>query len=194
MARIGVFGGSFDPVHLGHLIAAEAAADKLLLQHVRFVIACNQPVKGGKHCASVEDRVAMLEAAITHNPRFVIDLREVNRSGASYTIDTLRELKAEFSGHELLLMIGADTAAQFHRWHRADEIPQLAHVVILTRPGFTAAAGGPISQVVEVPRIDIAAERIRAALGRGDSIRYLVPERVAEYIESRGLYRAGDGC
>lgn len=187
--RVGVFGGSFDPVHLGHLVVAEHAAVRLSLGRVRFVPVRQQPLKPAGHGASAEHRLAMVGLGVADNPRFVVDRRELGRAGPSYTVDTLRELRAESSQDQLFLLIGADAASEFPGWHEAERIPSLATVVVLTRPGVEPLAHPQLAMVVEVPGIDISASAIRAAVRRGESIRYLVPRAVEDYIATHGLYR-----
>ena len=189
--RRGVFGGSFDPVHLGHLIVVAAAADRLLLESVHFVPAREQPFKAGGHAASPEDRVAMLELALA-DERFVLDTRELDREGPSYTVDTLRALRAEFPADELCLMIGADAARDLPEWREAGAIPALARIVVLTRPGAEMPGLEKVGELLEVPRVDVSATEVRARVGRGEPIDDLVPLAVAEYIESHRLYSAGD--
>ncbi len=186
--NVGVFGGSFDPVHLGHLVAAEQAAERLQLTRVRFVPARCHPFKSGHH-ASPEDRLAMVAAAIGDNPRFVLDARELRRPAPSYTADTLRELGTESPGDALFLLLGADAAAELPAWHDVEAVATLATVAVLTRPGVTPPPHPFIRAVVEVPGIDISATAIRDAVRRGESIRYLVPPAVEAYITSHGLYR-----
>jgi nicotinate-nucleotide adenylyltransferase len=186
--KIGVFGGSFDPVHVGHLIVAEAAADALGLDTVLFVPAHTQPFKQGAHAASPEDRVAMLRAAIADNPRFKLDTREVHRGGPSYTSVTLRELTDEYPDHELVLIIGADAAAELSQWHEPDEVARLARLAVLTRPGEHEPMQDYAAVKVIVPAIDISATQVRDMIRSGWSARYLVPHRVHEYIETHGLY------
>jgi nicotinate-nucleotide adenylyltransferase len=186
--NVGVFGGSFDPIHVGHLVAAEQAADRLDLAQVHFVPARCHPFKSGHH-ASPEDRVAMVAAAIVDNPRFVLDTRELRRPAPSYTADTLRELGTASPGDALFLLLGADAAAELPQWHDAEAIAKLATVVVVTRPGVAPPPHRLIRRVVEVPGIDISATAIRDAVRRGESIRYLVPPAVETYIISHGLYR-----
>lgn len=186
--RVGVFGGSFDPVHLGHLIAAEAAWRALALDHVRLVPTGQQPFKGTRVAAPAADRVAMLRAAVAGDARFVVDEREVRRPGPSYTVDTLRELKAELPGAELFLLVGSDAASELPHWREAAAIPSLAEVVELTRPG-TAPVGAPVTtRTLSVPAVDISATVIRDRVRRGDDIRYLVPHPVDRHIAERHLY------
>ena len=189
--RIGVFGGSFDPVHLGHLTAARAACEALALDHVRFVPAREQPFKQGAHGAAPPDRVALLEAALAGDPRAVVDGRELAREGPSYTVDTLRALRAEFPADQLFLLVGADAARDLPGWHEAAALPALATVVALTRPGVPAPTHPFIGAHVAVPAIQVSATEIRARCARGATIRDLVPDAVRALIAARGLYREG---
>lgn len=190
--RRGIFGGSFDPVHQGHLIVASAAADALGLDRVHFVPAHVQPFKAARQHASPADRVAMLRAALSHDERFVLDTREIDREGVSYTVDTLRAFTAEFPDDALSLLIGADAARDFPEWREASAIAQLADVVVLTRPGEQIPRGGPPGRVLRVPAVDVSATQVRERVRRGDPIEHLVPAAVARYIESHRLYRTGD--
>jgi nicotinate-nucleotide adenylyltransferase len=186
--KVGVFGGSFDPVHVGHLVVAEHAAERLGLDLVRFVPAGQQPFKTGHH-AGAEQRLAMVEAAIRDNPRFLLDPREARRPGPSYTVDTLRALAAEAPGDALFFLVGADAARELAAWRDAGDIAALATVVLLTRPGAAPSPHPLVARVLEVPGVDISATQIREAVRCGRSIRYLVPRLVEEYIVSHGLYR-----
>lgn len=186
--KVGVFGGSFDPLHVGHLIVAEHAAVRLGLEGVRFVPAGRHPFKTG-HGASAEHRVAMVELGIRDNPRFVLDPREARRPGPSYTVETLRALAAESPGDALFFLVGADAARELPAWRDAEGIAALATVVALTRPGAVAPAHPLIARILEVPAVDVSATAIREAVRRGESIRYLVPGPVEDYIRRHGLYR-----
>ncbi len=189
MVRRGVFGGSFDPVHNGHLIVAEAAADRLGLDEVRFVPAARQPFKTSHPQTDSVHRVAMLRGALEGNSRFVPDLREIERGGVSYTVDTLEALRAGFPGDELFLLVGADAARDFAEWRAAERLPTLAALVVLTRPGGAKELPDGFAQRIEVPAIDISATEIRRSVREGRSIRYLVPEVVRDYIADHGLYQ-----
>lgn len=186
--KIGVFGGSFDPVHVGHLIVAEAAADALGLDRVLFVPAHIQPFKIGAHQASPDDRVAMLRAAVAGNPRFLLDLREIKRGGPSYTSVTLRELADEHPADELCLMVGADAAKDLPHWHEVEEIPRSATIAVLSRPGEVPRERFAGAVDVAVPAVDISATLVRERIRTGKSIRYLVPAAVADYIVKHSLY------
>lgn len=183
-----LFGGSFDPVHTGHLIVAEAAAD-ILGVSIRFVVAREQPFKGRTHRALPEQRADMLAAAIAGNPRFRIERIELELPPPSYTVRSLRALAQREPGNRFLLLIGGDTGRDLATWHEVEALPGLAEVVVLSRPGFTPPVGGLISRSVTVPMVDISATAVRERVAQGRSIRYLVPEAVREYIAAHGLYR-----
>lgn len=189
--NVGVFGGSFDPVHVGHLIVAEAAADALALHEVRFVPANVQPLKRGQHGAGGAARLAMLELAIAANPRFVADDRELRRPPPSYTVDTLQALHDEGSRDRLFFLVGADAARDFRSWRAPETIARLATVVVLTRPGAAVPSDALIDRCLDVPAVDLSATDVRDRCRAGRSIRYLVPDPVRAYIAERGLYTEG---
>ncbi len=189
MTRRGVFGGSFDPLHCGHLIVAESAADQLGLEEIRFVPAAQQPFKSAEQQTEPRHRVAMLRAALEDNPRFVLDLCEIERGGVSYTVDTLRALRDEFPRDELFLLIGADAARDLAAWRAAERLPELATLVALTRHGIEEDLPTGIGRRVEVPAIGLSATEIRRAVGEGRSIRYVVPDVVRDYIAAHALYQ-----
>ena len=192
--RLGVFGGSFDPVHHGHLIVAAEARRVLSLAEVRFIPARQQPFKHGSHHASVEDRLAMLRLALQNEPGLTVDARECARLGPSYTVDTLRELRAELPDAALFLLVGSDAARDFGQWREAVAIRQLATLVVLSRPGVSVPADDWDVQLLPVPAIDISATEIRERVRAGESIRFLVPDAVARYIADRRLYVDEDRC
>jgi nicotinate-nucleotide adenylyltransferase len=191
--RIGIFGGSFDPIHRGHLIVAAAAADRLCLDRVLFVPARAQPFKEDGHRALPRDRAEMVRLAIAADPRFALDERELWREGPSYTVETLEELRHERPADALFLLIGADTAQEFPRWRRAHVVARLAQVVVLTRPGVQPPQDDLIARVLMVPAVDISATKIRKSASRGEAIRHFVPPAVADYIEAHGLYSVSSG-
>ena len=188
---IGLLGGSFDPVHLGHLIAADRAAEALGLARVLFVPCARQPLKAVGPVASGAQRRAMVELAIAGHPVFALEPLELERpgDGPSYTVDTLRELKRRWPAERLVLLLGADAAAELGRWHAVDEVVRLAEVAALTRPGAPEVPAGRVRHVVATPAIEISAREIRARCLAGKSIRYLVPDPVADYIAKEHLYR-----
>lgn len=185
---IGLFGGSFDPVHHGHLIVAQVASELLGLETLRFVPAREQPLKQGRHRSAPEHRAAMLSLAISGTPAFSLERTELERQGPSYTVHTLEELRRRHPQSELVLLLGADAAAELPAWHEAARIPQLARVVVFARPGSQVPKAASISQVISVPAIDISATEVRRRVSRGQSVRYWVPDAVAEYIARHQLY------
>jgi nicotinate-nucleotide adenylyltransferase len=185
---IGLFGGSFDPIHHGHLIVGQVASEKLGLEMLRFVPAREQPFKQGRHCGSPEHRTAMLSLAISGTPAFGLERTELDRPGPSYTVHTLQEVRRREAGSELVLLLGADAAAELADWHQAELIPKLARVVVFARPGSAVPSSPLISEVIEVPGVDISATEIRRRVSGGQPIRYWVPDSVAEYIVRHRLY------
>ena len=190
--RIGIFGGSFDPVHIAHLAVAEAAAEQLGLDEVRFVPTAIQPFKPEGHHADAEHRVAMLRLALNGRPGLVLDLREVERGGISYTVDTLTDLRREFPSDELFLLIGADTACDLPRWRDADKLGELVQIVAMSRVGGPPPSLAAITNVLTVPSIDVSASAIRQAARRGKVVAQWVPASVAEYIRTHQVYHSED--
>jgi nicotinate-nucleotide adenylyltransferase len=185
---IGLLGGSFDPVHHGHLIVGQVAAEQLRLDVLRFVPAREQPFKRGRHGTSAEHRAAMLSLAVAGMQGLEVELSELDRPGPSYTVDTLRALRQREAGEEIILLLGADAAADLPAWREADEIPQLARIVVFARPGSAVPRSPLVSTVIQVPAIDISATEVRNRVRQGQSVRYWVPDAVAEYIRTHRLY------
>ncbi len=183
-----LFGGSFDPVHLGHLVAAEAAGEALGAV-VRFVPAREQPFKRAAHVATPEQRAAMLDLAVAGNPRLKVERLELTLPPPSYTVRTLRALAEREPGNRFTLLLGADAAQDLPAWHEVETLPGLADIVAFARPGAPLTRHPLIGRVIEVPALDISATLIRQRVGRGQSIRYLVPDAVRDYIAAHGLYR-----
>lgn len=190
---VGLLGGSFDPIHLGHLIVGRAVAEALGLGALRFLPTGTQPLKRGRHGAAASDRVAMVEAAIAGEPGFALERLEADRPGPSYTVDTLRALRAREPGEEFTVLLGADAVADLGQWREAAALPGLARLVAFARPGAPRPAHPLLAAVVEAPAVEISSTAIRRRVAAGQSIRYLVPEAVAEYIARHGLYRNGQG-
>ncbi|NIR61290.1 MAG: nicotinate-nucleotide adenylyltransferase [Gammaproteobacteria bacterium] len=213
---IGLFGGTFDPVHFGHLRPALEVLEALALEEVRFVPA-RVPPHRVVPAAAAEDRLRMLELALEGVRGFRVDRRELERDGPSYTVDTLRSLRGEVGDRPLVLIMGTDAFSGLAQWHRWTELIGLAHIAVACRPGATAPQTGPLAEwtttrrvdapsdlrgtpagrmlFVEVTQLEIAATDIRARVARGASPRYLLPQDVADYIKARGLYcNAGDGA
>jgi len=190
---VGLFGGSFDPIHHGHLLVAQAAAEVLGLDEVRFVPAREQPFKVGEHAAAAADRATMVERAIAGSPGMRLERLELDRAGPSYTVDTLRALRVREPNTSFVLLVGSDAAIGVPRWHEAPELSRLARIVAFGRAGTTAGALPPGIGFITVPAVEISSTAVRERVRRGQSIRYWVPDAVAEFIASRGLYRDGAG-
>ena len=183
-----LFGGSFDPVHVGHLVAAEAAADALGMD-VRFLPAREQPFKRAAHVADAAQRAAMLALAVAGNPRLGVEPIELALPAPSFTVHTLRALAARDPGRRPTLLLGADAAQDLPAWHDAEALPGLADIVVFARPGTAVPRHAGITRVIDVPALDVSATLVRALVGQGRSIRYLVPDAVRDYIAAHGLYR-----
>lgn len=186
--RVAVLGGSFDPIHHGHLIVATALKEVLEVNEFRWVPAGEQPFKVGQHKAAASHRVRMAELAVGSEAGFVVDRIEVERPGPSYTVDTLRELASAQANAEWLLLLGADAAKLFPSWRDPAAIKAQATVVVFARAGEEPPAG-VADRVVTVPRVDVSSTDIRERVRSGRSIRFLVPDAVSEYIAAQGLYR-----
>jgi nicotinate-nucleotide adenylyltransferase len=190
---VGLLGGSFDPIHVGHLIVGRAVAEALGLEELRFMPTGEQPLKRGRHAAGAAHRVAMVAAAVGDEPRLALERLEADRPGVSYTVDTLRALRAREPDREFVVLLGADAAADLDQWHEAAALPGLARLVAFARPGAPRPSHALLHQVVEAPAVEISSTAIRGRVAAGRSIRYLVPDAVAEYIATHGLYRNGHG-
>jgi len=197
--RLGVFGGTFDPPHIGHLILAEIAADDLGLDCVIFVPAAAPPHKRRAAVrVSAEHRLAMTERAIAGNPRFALSRVDVDRPGPHYSVDMLRLLAGQYPASALVFLVGADSLQDLPTWSRPAELIRLASLGVMRRPGVVPDLSlleqdipGVMDRVewVDAPLIDIASSTIAELLASGRSIRYQVPDAVCDYIEMHGLYR-----
>lgn len=201
--RIGLFGGSFDPVHRGHLLLAECCWRQARLDRVEFVPTAQQPLKPRGPVASEADRVAMLRLAIVERREFALSLLEVERGGVSYTVDTLRQFRSEQPDAELFFLMGADSLADFPTWREPAVICDLATPLVVRRagsppPDFTALArlvtAERLAEIraleVEMPATPISSSNIRRLIAEHGEWQALVPETVAAYIGERGLYRS----
>ena len=192
--QIGVFGGTFDPVHLGHLRVASDAYEALSLDRVLFVPAANPPHKTGRPVSDAEHRLKMARAAIEGDSRFGVDDLEIRRGGTSYTVETLRELQSREPDAELVFLLGVDQFRSLDTWREPREVARLARLAVFARGGETHDLAGPYEGVaVAVRRIDVSSTEIRSRVAAGRSIRYLVPEPVLRIIESQRLYAMGKG-
>ena len=207
---IGILGGTFDPVHFGHLRPALEVHEALALEELRL-LPCHIPPHRPQPHAPAAQRVAMLEAAVRAHPAFRIDTRELRRNGPSYTFDTLVSLREELGNAGLCLLMGMDAFGDLTTWHRWDELIELCHLVVMTRPGADVPAGGELAGFIRrhrapdaaqlqrrpaglllfqpVTALAISASRLRALLAEGLSPAFLVPEAVIEIINREGLYR-----
>jgi nicotinate-nucleotide adenylyltransferase len=209
---IGVFGGMFDPIHLGHLRPVLETCDALDLREVRFV-PCGAPPHRAPPRAPAALRRKLVAAALVGEPRFVLDARELDRPGPHYTVDTLASLRAEVGPRlALVLLLGADAFASLDRWHRWRELFDLAHLAVLLRPGAALPEGGAVGAALDERRIldpaavaakpagsiwvqpvtplPISSSALRADLERGANVRYLVPDAVWELLRTAPEYRA----
>ncbi|MBI1887814.1 MAG: nicotinate-nucleotide adenylyltransferase [Nitrosomonadales bacterium] len=211
---IGILGGTFDPIHFGHLRLAEEMLELANLRQIRFIPAGIPPHRNAPQ-VSAQHRSAMVRLAITDQPAFVLDEREVERTVPCYTVDTLRELRAELGAAQpLCLLMGGDAFLQLHTWHEWEQLFGLAHIVVGYRPGFTleerihgataelqrhyqqrlcaanALSQQPCGGVTElaIPQLEISATDIRRRVAEGRTIRYLLPDAVADYIHQHQLY------
>ncbi|AEG34192.1 nicotinate-nicotinamide nucleotide adenylyltransferase [Thermus parvatiensis] len=185
--RIGLFGGSFDPIHLGHLLAASQAQEVLGLDRVLFVVAARPPHK--VPVAPAEARYEMTLLAVAEDPRFTVSRLELDRPGPSYTVDTLREARRLFPEDELFFITGADAYRDVLAWKEGERLPEYATLVAVARPGYPLKEA-PLPVVpLFVPEVGISSTEIRRRLKEGRSVRYWVPRAVEVYIEKHGLYR-----
>ncbi len=202
--RVGILGGTFDPIHIGHLIIAEEARQQLKLDTV-LLIPTGQPwLKEGRPISDARHRLAMVDLAIKGNPAFASSAMEIERAGPTYTIDTLRALRAKDPAAELLFIVGADSLADFHRWKEPEAVLGLCTVVAFGRPGYNEASlrsfeqhMGPAARakikVLTGPEIGVSGTGIRRRVALGLRVRYLVPEPVRDYIAKHKLYRGEAG-
>jgi nicotinate-nucleotide adenylyltransferase len=187
--KIGILGGTFNPIHLGHLILAQEVMEKLNLEKIIFVPAYLPPHKDNSDIAPALDRFKMVKLAIKGNKRFSVSDIEIKRKGRSYTIDTVKEFKKLYPNDELYFIIGSDLLNYLDSWKDLDEILKLINFVVATRPGY------PLEKIpahifrIDIRAIDISGFEIRQAIKNKKSFRYLVPEPVYRYINKRGLYR-----
>ncbi|MQA97272.1 MAG: nicotinate-nucleotide adenylyltransferase [Streptosporangiales bacterium] len=195
--KVGIMGGTFDPIHHGHLVAASEVAHLFGLDEVVFVPTGEPWQKSGRDVSPAEDRYLMTVIATASNPRFHVSRIEVDRGGPTYTIDTLRQLCKQYgAGVRLFFITGADALAQILGWRDADDLFDLAHFVGCNRPGHrlsdTGLPEGKVS-LVEVPALAISSTECRERVQSGEPIWYLVPDGIVQYINKRGLYRDEPG-
>ena len=190
--RIGVMGGTFDPIHIGHLVAASEVAHRFDLDRVVFVPTGQPWQKSDRDVSAPEDRYLMTVIATAPDERFSVSRVDVDRDGPTYTVDTLRDIRAEIGEeHDYHFITGADALGEILSWREPDEVLRLAHLVGVTRPGHVLAdpglAPGRVT-LLEIPALAISSSDIRARVSRGEPIRYLVTSGVEAYIATVGLY------
>ena len=209
MSPIGIFGGTFDPIHYGHLRTAFELLQALRLRQIHFMPAGNPPHRD-QTIASTADRVAMVKAAVAGQPEFVLDDRETRREGPSYSIDTMRELRAEMPNQSLCLIVGMDAFLGLPTWHQWRELLNLIHLVVAHRPGWRAPTMGPLGELLvdrgtgriddlheapsgriyihAVTQLEISSTELRKLIVSGRDPRYLMPDAVRDIIKSTGYY------
>ena len=201
--RIGILGGTFDPPHLGHLLVAETARAALKLESVLFLPAGEPWLKSGQHITPAHQRRDMVALAIADHADFCISDCELRRSGPTYTVDTLRQLRTEYPDDvDFYFIVGSDVLTQFRRWKEPETILELCRLAVVERPGGPANPVGLMAQQYPVataagavltvpgPRVNFSASELRRLMSQGGSVRYQVPDAVAAYIRERGLYQA----
>lgn len=202
--RLGILGGTFDPIHSGHLIVAQEAAARVGLDEVLFIPTGQPWMKSGRQVSPSHQRMAMLELALGCNPRFRASAIEIERPGPSYTVDTLTALlEGDARGASLLFILGMDSLQTLHRWHQPERLFDLCNLVVVSRPGHTGfdwtslesirPGAGEKVRFIEGPNIGISGAEIRRRVSQGLPITYWVPRAVERYIHEHGLYREVQG-
>jgi nicotinate-nucleotide adenylyltransferase len=200
--RVGVFGGTFDPVHTGHLILAEQAREQAELDAVWFIPAPRPPHKDKRPVTRFEQRVEMLQLAVAGNPAFRVDELEKERAGPSYTVDTLAELRRRHPDEDFFLLVGSDTLDELHLWYEPIRLVEQAGLIVMARIGYTIPGAAEVARrlglppesplrlrVVDAPQIEISSHDLRRRAAAGRSLRYFLPRAVECYILDKDLYR-----
>ncbi len=209
MRKIGIFGGSFDPIHFGHLRPALEILNAVTLDEIRFIPAGQPPLRQAP-TASASLRLQMVKVAVEKEPRFIVDDREIKRSAPSYTVDTLSDLQRAFPGDLMALLVGMDAFLGFPGWHQWRKIFDYAHVIVAHRPGWVLQSGGELLEVIHqrqacsvkelwsasagrillqpVTQLEISSTQVRASIAAGGDSRFLVPEPVRELIINSHCY------
>lgn len=187
--QIGLMGGTFDPIHIAHLVAASEVIDTLNLDHIIFIPAGQPWQKADQKISPATDRLQMVDLAIKDDPRFSSSDIEIKRPGATYAIDTVRQLLAENPNNEYFWIVGADALVTMPSWHEFTELIKLVNVVAVNRNGVSSAEVNFKYTFVEIPEIDISATQIRERVQLGKTIKYLVSSDVEKFISETGLYK-----
>lgn len=193
--RIGVFGGTFDPPHLGHLVAASEAAFRCALDEVVFVPTGDPWQKHHLEVTDAAARLAMTRSAVESDPLFGVSTCDIERDGATYAVDTVADVRAEYDEDvELYFIIGADSLANLHTWHRVEELCKAVRFIALNRPGHSRrevdTSFGAQVEFIDMPAVDVSSTECRQRVRDGRPIRYLVPDAVEAYVREHGLYRS----
>jgi nicotinate-nucleotide adenylyltransferase len=201
VTRLGLLGGTFDPPHYGHLLAAQEVAWRLDLEGVLFLPARQNPLKQGAPSSEAEDRCAMVVLAIAGNPLFKLSRLDIDRPPPSYTVDLLQSLQTPDGRTELFFLVGADILPELPKWRAPDEVLRLARLIVVNRPGspspnldeleLALPGARERADIVRIPGVDISARELRARVQVDQPIRYLTPPAVEQYIQARRLYRSG---
>jgi nicotinate-nucleotide adenylyltransferase len=193
--KIGILGGTFDPIHLGHLVLAEQVKEKLGLDKVIFIPSASPPHKSKRKLSPAKDRFHMTKLALESNSTFLVSDIELKRKGLSYTVETLKQLKKQYPDSEIYFLTGSDVLDEIHTWKNPEQIYKLAKVVIAIRPGFDSFDSknhfAKKSMIVPITSVDISSTQIRERVKKEQSIKYLVPAKVEEYIKKKRLFRVG---
>jgi nicotinate-nucleotide adenylyltransferase len=198
-ACIAILGGTFDPIHIGHLTIAEDVRFALGAAQVVFVPTAQQPLKAQRHAASASDRLAMVRLAIADNPAFRVSDVEVERGGLSYTVDTVSYFRSQYPNNELFIVVGADALAELPRWYKVQRLLELCRLAVVKRPGHYVDLAGLYAALpsardritlITGPELTISASEVRRRLRAGEPVRYHLPAGVWQYIVEQGLYDA----
>lgn len=190
--RIGILGGTFDPIHIGHLILAEEARGILCLDKVIFVPAYIPPHKKQRQITPADDRYAMVSRAVKSNPFFEVSDLELKRQGVSYSVETVREIKTLFPKAQIYFIAGSDSLREFSSWKEADLLAGMSKLVIAQRPGYSLQKTFPNTRVIEINAFDISSTQLRRRIKNGKSVYYLIPEEARKYILEKQLYCGPD--
>ncbi|MEI6831459.1 MAG: nicotinate-nucleotide adenylyltransferase [Candidatus Omnitrophota bacterium] len=187
--KIGILGGTFNPVHIGHLILAEEVREKLGLDKIIFVPTALPPHKDNLNIASAADRLKMLKLAVASNKFFMVSDIEIKRQGRSYTIDTLKEFKARYAHDELYFIIGSDLLKYLNEWKDLSDILKMVNFIAATRPGYPLEKIPPYIQTLPIRAVDVSGFEVRACVAGNKSFGYLVTDKVFDYIKRKNLYK-----
>lgn len=187
MTKVGILGGTFDPPHYGHLLIANEVLSELNLDEIWFMPNQEPPHKKKSDSVENTDRLQMLELSIEGNSAFKIEKIELERSGPSFTVDTMKILNEQFPNHQFYFIIGADMIEYLPKWHKIDELIELVQFVGVQRPEYSSETDYPI-HYVDIPAFEVSSSMIRKRVNQGMTVRYLLPDRVIDFIREKQLY------